>query len=175
MDVKDKKIKRDLIEATKAVKRKFQELHSDKLMLNEQLEEKFMPITKSLRTIIENQKVDQVEEKQMKDLEADSYGSYNDNNQYDDDDDGDFADASSNIEETPKSIKMVGPKKINFGENLKEGKDDLVTDDDDILEEGVIDWPKYNAVLLTNGSDTQYGVRRSRDHLDFAYVLRLFH
>lgn len=56
MNEKEKKIKRDLIATTKAVKRKFQELHSDKLILDEHLEEQYKPITTSLKTLIESKK-----------------------------------------------------------------------------------------------------------------------
>lgn len=57
MNNKDIKLKQDLIATTRAIKKKFQELHNDKVSLEEHLEERYKPITTSLKRLIENQAV----------------------------------------------------------------------------------------------------------------------
>lgn len=154
MDLNEKKIKRELIEATKAVKKKFRELHTDKLTLDEHLEQKYSPITKSLKTIIENQKNDDdhlVENKKFED-------SYNDS----DNDDG--------VEN--------GGGAVEGDDEYFDTTDDFHTspklaDDDENAPEVPIDWYKYSNVLLSSASDTQYGIRRKGKSLTIGrYVVK---
>lgn len=162
MNVKEKKLKKELIEATKAVRRKFQELHSDKLSLDEHLEEKYKPITKSLRTIIENQNIDgnDLEKKKEKELKDDDES--RDKDEYDE-----YYDADEFNDNLDRN---------SFSRNATQ--DDLVPDEEDVpnkQSQGDINWSKYNEVLLSKASDTQYGVRRSGSSLKIGKYVVKFH
>lgn len=179
MNVKEKKLKKDLIDATRAVKKKFQELHSDKILLDEHLEEKYKPITKSLRTIIENQKIDEpfinIQKLNKKYEDSDDYNDdiSSNNDSYGDQNDN-FVDAKDGVDETPKSVKSGNPKKINF-EQKPANDEHLTDDDDDVVVENQINWSKYYDVLLSKASDTQFGVRRSNNSLKIGKYVIKFH
>lgn len=146
MNNEEKKIKTDLIAATKAIKKKFQELHNNKIIVDEHLKEQYKPITNSLKTIIENQKDDgrsTGDQKKLKDFQESNY----DETYFDHDENDKLFEANSDFEGTPKSSKRANPKKIDFSQNL--ARDDVITDDDDdYTGNNDIDWSKYQNVLL---------------------------
>lgn len=159
MNEKEKQVKKELIATTKAVKKKFQELQSDKLLLDERLEEKYKPITKSLKKIIENQKDDTpFPQEKTKDFNETEFVNSSD------EDDDEFFDASTINNESPTLVE--------------DKEENIVTDDDDD-NNGIntknykIDWVKYNNILLSKDSDTQYGVRKSDQSLKIGnYVVK---
>lgn len=160
MNKKEKQVKKELIATTKAVKKKFQELRSDKLMLDEVLEEKYKPITKSLKTLIKNQKDDtHFSQEKTTNFNETEFVNSSDDDDYDDDE---ILDASRINNESPTLIE--------------DKEENIVTDDEDINdpENYEIDLTKYNNVLLSKDSDTQFGVRKSDNSLKIGkYVVKI--
>lgn len=161
MDAKEKQIKKDLIATTKAVKKKFHQLQSDNLWLDEHLEKQYKPITKSLKTIIKRQKLSEhlAEGKVNADFSNDETYDNESEHDYSEVEDENFEDAKDEIIDTPKKIKKRIPKKIKFEEE----------------EEERIDLDKFYDVLLTSASDTQFGVRRSGKYLRIGKYIVKFH
>lgn len=54
MKEQEKKIKKAVIKTRKAIRKKYRDLHKNKLILTEQLNEQFQPITESLNRLIDN-------------------------------------------------------------------------------------------------------------------------
>lgn len=161
MDKKEKQTKQELIATTKAVKRKFRELHNEKLSYEEHLEEQYKPITKSLKTIIENQIPDEQLFKYNDNISSQNIKNAHSSNDKDDEQSDD-----SEYFETPNHLSKIKPRKINFDED----DSNEINDDADLnlnaeTDNREIHWDIYNDVLLSRQNDTQFGVRRRGDAL----------
>lgn len=117
MDGQQMKIKEDLIATSNAVRKKFQELHNDKILLDHHFEEKYKPITNSIKDLIENRKLDVYSHDER---EVESIDNYNDNNQFDNDidmdDDDACADELKNTENRDDIPKIIRKRRRSFGD-----------------------------------------------------------
>lgn len=188
MNEKEKQMKRELIATTKAIKKKFQELHNDKLTLEAHLQEQYEPITKSLKRIIENQMPDeqQFSKNRTQSVDDENVVSSNTDGDADEDNTDDSDDNLGSVRdinlpnETPKLRKKGRPTKLGFAEsenyeNLRDGEiqDEIVWSGDNNIHEIV--WSKYDDILLTNESDTQFGVRKVGESLKIGNYIVKFH
>lgn len=83
MDDSEIKLKKSLIEATKVVKKKFRELHNNKLLIDERLEQRYNAITSSLKQIIKNTSTSEITPPEK--VDEPWIDSHSDNQEYTDD------------------------------------------------------------------------------------------
>lgn len=156
MDNKQKHLKMELIKTAEAIRKKYKDLHNDRLVVEEQMEERYKPITTSLKSVLSAQAdtktknksnfddFDYDDEYEDKTEEEEIESDYNDNNNK-----KDF--------QTPKKLNVI-PRKLNFDtDSLKQEPTSARSGN-----ENTTDLSKYFDNLLSRNSDPQYGIRRAR-------------
>lgn len=148
MDCEQKKLKTALIKTAKAIKKKYQNLHNEQLAMNEKLEERYKPITSSLKSMLQTK---------FSDVDKDK-------SEIDHDDDK-TSEIDSDSIDTPYNFL---PKRLTYSDNTfpeekrssKDGESSV-----DRSKNEAINLSEYLDSLLTKDCDPQYGIRRVHGNL----------
>lgn len=151
MNDKQKQLKIELIKTAKTIRKKFKDLHDDRMSLEEQLEERYKPITSSLKSVL-NAQID-VKNKHKSD---------NDDFDYDNgyeaktaESETDSEDATDYKYKTPVKETEFQPRKLSFSVEQEPTTSSSST-------KKTADLSKYFDSLLSKDNDTQYGIRQAR-------------
>lgn len=152
MNNKQKQLKIELIKTAKTIRKKFKGLHNDRLAMEEQLEERYKPITTSLKSVLNAQT----------DVQK-NYKSDNDDFDYDDEYEDKPSDSGTDYEDTidykyktPVKESEFNPRKLSYSVKQESTKSRSSS------TENTANLSKYFDSLLSKNNDTQYGIRKAR-------------
>lgn len=162
MDESQKKLKIELIKTAKSIRKKFKNLHDDQLATQEKMEERYQPITQSLKSVLHSQTDEKIKTKSdIDDTDYDEYEKKIDENDNEFEDTQDF----ENYDESPDAKFVFKPTKLTYSDELLKqesispnGVPTSVRNNN----EHVLNLSEYFDNLLTKNSDPQYGIRRAR-------------
>lgn len=153
MNNKQRNLKIELIKTAKVIRTKYKNLHNDRLALQEEMKERYKPITSSLKSMLN------ADEK----LKNESHESQDESKSESEEEENEYEDSFDY--KTPKpSDFMPNRKKLNFSSSSSQ-QSPVVIKQEPISsnnEGDAIDLSPYFNALLSKNSDPQYGIRRSR-------------
>lgn len=162
MNDKQKHLKIELIKTAEAIRKKYKNLHTDRLTLQEQMEERFKPITSSLKSVLSTHTDEKSKNKYKNESKNESY-KFKDESKSESEGGSEYED-SLDYESPEPSTFMPIRKKLLFSSGSTQ-RSPVVVKQEPVSTNSqgdAIDLSPYFNILVSKDSDPQYGIRRSR-------------